>query len=102
MTDSPRAYTSDEMRDIFIAAVRDAAAYWASLPETDKATGREMSIRNRCDGVAFSILSLMDGSTLNMPPVDLVFRPHEDDKDYRLFGLACGTTLDPGMGFVTA
>ncbi|MNU27288.1 hypothetical protein D3C71_156740 [compost metagenome] len=82
MTDSPRAYTSDELRDKFLHEVRTIAAYWAGLPDHDRATGKAMTVRDRCDGVAFSILALLDGTTLDIPGIDLVFQPDEEDKEY--------------------
>jgi hypothetical protein len=82
MTDSPRAYTSDELRDKFLHEVRTIAAYWAGLPDHDRATGKAMTVRDRCDGVAFSILSVLDGATLDIPGIDLVFQSAEEDKEY--------------------
>lgn len=82
MSDTPRAYTSDELRDKFLHEVRTIAAYWAGLPDHDRATGKAMTVRDRCDGVAFSILSVLDGATLDIPGVDLVFQSAEEDKEY--------------------
>lgn len=77
----PRAYTSDELRDMLIEQSIVIARYWASLPDVDKATGNAMTVQSRCDGVVFSILAMLDGSS-DLPGVDLVFRPHPDDKEY--------------------
>jgi len=74
----PRAYTEDEMRDQFLDAVRRIARFWADLDEN------KTSMQDRCDGVAFSVLSLMDGCNIGLPPVDLVFRPHPSDKQYHI------------------
>lgn len=74
-----RAYTAEEIRDMFMSMVRDAARYWANLPDADKATGKPLTIAGRCEGVAFSILSIIDGSSM-LPAFDLVAVPHVNDK----------------------
>jgi hypothetical protein len=49
----------------FIAAVRFQAAYWAKQ--------KYVSEQERCDGLACSFLSLIDGVTESgLPPIDLV------------------------------
>lgn len=78
----PRAFTEDEMRDKFLNHIHVMVNYWATLPDVDRATGRTMTIKDRCDGVAFSILSTLDGCSMVIPAVDLVFCPHEEDKEY--------------------
>jgi hypothetical protein len=76
----PRAYTEDEIVGLLIGNIRATVRYWATLPDTDKATGRLLTVEGRCEGVAFSILSLLDGASLNMPAFDLIARPHPDDR----------------------
>lgn len=71
-----RAYTSDEARDIFLANIKSIVNYWAHLSDKD--------VEEKCDGVAFSILTLMDGEHLDMPSVDISLAPHPEDKDYHL------------------
>jgi hypothetical protein len=51
--------------------IRMIASFWATQPNTDK--------HEVAEGVAFSILVLLDGCT-NMPAFDLVLRPHPDDE----------------------
>lgn len=84
MTDTPRAYTSEELRDKFLQEVRTIANHWARLPDRDPATGTIFTAKERCDGVAWSILSLLDGETLDIPGIDLVFQPSEEDKQYHI------------------
>ena len=74
--DKPRAKTVKETREEFLRAIRGIAKYWG---ETDT---RPMSAQERCDGVAFSILVLLDGGTLGFPAVDMYPAPHEDDQKY--------------------
>lgn len=76
----PRAYTADEVQQMLLDHVRETAKYWAELPDTECATGGKMTIQDRCEGVAFSILSILDGCSMNIPAFDLVLSPHESDK----------------------
>ena len=52
------------------------AAYWAN---EERAT-----VREKCDGVAFSILNIFDGTSGGMPAFDLLVSPHPDDKQYHI------------------
>lgn len=52
---TPRAYTAEELRNNVLNHVRLMVEYWATLPGLDE--------RSRCDGVAFAILSTLDGRT---------------------------------------
>lgn len=78
--ETPRAYTAEEAREKFLEAVRAAVHFWVHAklnPDPERS-----EIQHRCDGVAFSILNVIDGTTGGMPCLDLVLRPHEDDKAY--------------------
>lgn len=66
-----RAYTIEEVRDDFLCTVRQMAKNWADLPDK---TNRE-----RCDGLAHSILVLVDGCA-GMPGFTMTPSPHPDDK----------------------
>ena len=68
-----RAYTKEEVRELFLAIIQDNARYWAELPG--------LTPQERCDGVAFSILAAIDGSVVGFPAVDLVLSPHQDDEN---------------------
>ena len=69
-----KAKTELELREQVLETIRSIAAYWADLPDK--------SDRERCDGLAFSVLSMFDGCTIGLPSFDIVARPHEDDKAY--------------------
>lgn len=73
----PRAFTEEELRDIILQHIRGLVKYWARLPA-------EMTLEERCDGVAFSILTMLDGATVGIPSIDLVFRPHPSDKAFHI------------------
>lgn len=73
-----RAKTAEEVCEEFVSHVRHIAKYWAEV-EIENPT-----IRERCDGVAFTILSTIDGATLELPAFDMIPAPHEDDKQYHI------------------
>ena len=66
--------TKEECREMFLDQVRHLCKYWDDVP---KDTSLE-----KLEGLAFSILCIFDGSTMAMPAIDLVLRPHEDDEEY--------------------
>lgn len=70
---TPRAYTPEELRGKMLDHVRLMVQYWADLPGLDTVA--------RCDGVAFSILTMLDGSA-DLPVFDLVARSSDEDKQY--------------------
>jgi hypothetical protein len=70
---TPRAYTAEELRNNVLNHVRLMVEYWATLPGLDE--------RSRCDGVAFSILTMIDGSA-DQPPMALVALSSDEDKQY--------------------
>jgi hypothetical protein len=71
----PKAYTPEEVREMFLDQLRATKEYW--LNETRAETESE-----RMDGLVFSILNIIDGSTVGLPSFDLIPSPHEGDKDY--------------------
>lgn len=44
--------------------------------------GRAPDVKDKLEGLAFSILSALDGSSSVLPAFDLVPCPHPTDKDY--------------------
>lgn len=70
-----RPMTVDEARVELLNEVREIVDYWAQLP------GK--TAKERCRGVAFSIFAELDGESESLPAVDLVVRPHPDDKEYQ-------------------
>lgn len=53
-----RAYTEEETRELFLEYIRDLVDYW------DK---EKVSRREAIDGIAFSILTTLDGATMALP-----------------------------------
>jgi hypothetical protein len=78
--DAPRAYTEHEVRDLILDAIRTTAAYWASLPDVDS-MGQPLTIQGRCNGVAFSILTMLDGCT-DLPAMTLTMCPASEDAEF--------------------
>ena len=66
-------YTQAEVKKEFIGNVQAIVNYWNSAPD----------LSDRCHGVAFSILNLIDGYR-GMPSIDLVLRPHTEDKEFSI------------------
>ena len=71
---APRAMTTAEARARFLDVVSASVQYWATLPG--------MPARERCEGVAFSILVILDGESGGFPGCDVIARPHPDDAAY--------------------
>jgi hypothetical protein len=70
----PRAKTAKEVRKEFLQYIHGISEYWANLPNK---TNQE-----RCEGLAFSILNIFDGTTMDLPGMDISLSPHPDDKEY--------------------
>lgn len=69
-----REYTMEEVRSMFLEHVHNLVDYWERLP------GKEM--KERLEGLAFSILVALDGESATLPSFMVVPDPHEDDKAY--------------------
>lgn len=67
-----RAYTYEEMRKMFLDNVAGIVKYWETV---------EFPGGSREGGVAFSILTLLDGCG-GTPGFDLIPSPHPEDEDY--------------------
>lgn len=69
----PRMLTTDEVRERFLDHVRTLAAYWNDVPN--------QTTRDKLDGLAFSIMVLLDGGT-GLPGFKVTPNPHAADKEY--------------------
>lgn len=72
-----REYTEEEVRQQFLDHVRHLVNYW------DKES-RVANQKERLNGLAFSILSAIDGCSASLPSFILAPLPHEDDKQYHI------------------
>jgi hypothetical protein len=71
---APRAFTTEEELRMLIRHIRYMATYWAKIPDISK--------QEACDGVAFSILAALDGSSPAVPAYHLTVSVHESDEAY--------------------
>ena len=71
--DKPRPYTEEEIRAAFLSHVRAMVRYWS----TQAGTSRE-----QCEGLAFSILSTLDGNAAMLPGFRVIADPHPTDQAY--------------------
>lgn len=71
-----REYTTEEIREQFLDHIRAMVNYWDSIP---KETTKE-----KLDGLAFSILAALDGSSAGLPGFIVAPLPHQDDKQYNI------------------
>jgi len=72
----PRALSADELRDRLLDHMRQLAACWSSV-KCD-------CVENRIEGFAFSVLSMLDGESVDLPAFDLVARTHAEDKQFHI------------------
>jgi hypothetical protein len=72
----PREYTAEEIREHFLSHLRMMVDYWASV-DIPRDT-----VKERLDGLAFSFLSMIDGSSGGMPGFRIFPSCHEDDPEY--------------------
>jgi hypothetical protein len=70
----PREYTEDEVREKFLKYCWSMVYYWENLP--DKTTSEKLS------GLMFSLLSTLDGSSMELPSFIVAPLPHPGDKEY--------------------
>jgi len=71
-----RELTKKEVRKRFLEQIRVYVDYWEHEPRTP-------DIHGKLDGLVFSILNILDGTT-NLPGFAVIPVPHETDKDYRI------------------
>ena len=76
---TPREKTVDEIRDEFLAHVRSLVTYWNKLDGKDSPRTQ----KERLEGLAFSIMVLLDGGTM-LPGFIVAPCPHESDKEYKI------------------
>lgn len=75
MRKKSRQYTTTEIREKFLKQSLATAEYWAKLDDPSK------TIEDRCEGVVFSMLVMLDGGT-DLPQFIVAPNPHPEDKNY--------------------
>jgi len=80
----PRAYTAEEVEEMILRHIWTLVGYW------DTMVG-ERPTRDRLSGLAFSILTMLDGCGMDIPAfklvphpprIELVPDPHPSDEEY--------------------
>ncbi len=74
-TITAKEMTPEEARDRFLASVADAVQYWLNEQ-------RRPSAKEKLEGLAFSILVMIDGGHGSLPSFKLIPNPHPTDKSY--------------------
>lgn len=69
-----REHTQKEIQDMFLEHIRGITSYWANLPNKTP--------EERTNGVAFSILALLDGVSADLPAFEVIPVPHPSDKAF--------------------
>ena len=75
MSDEPRERTIEEVREEFLRRVWAYVRYWEN-------ESRAVATRGQLEGLAFSMLVLLDGGSGFFPGCLLVPNPHPEDKEY--------------------
>lgn len=71
------AYTKEQVQEMILGHLHNVANYWATQ------TGG--TCKEKINGAMFSVLTMLDGSS-DLPAMDIILRPHPDDREYCLKG----------------
>ena len=71
----PREFSEEEVQDMFLSYVKVLIDYWEKVES-------EPSVKGKLEGLAFSILSTIDGSSVALPSFILAPLPAPEDKLY--------------------
>lgn len=74
---APRVWTEDEVRDKFLQHVAVMTRYW-------ERESRVTTAREKLEGLAFSILAALDGSSAAIPGFVVAPAPHKDDRAFHI------------------
>jgi hypothetical protein len=75
-TNKPREFTDEEVKEKFLKHIWSVIKYWEE-------ESRKPDLHDKMTGLAFSILSMIDGCNASMPGFKLIPSVHKDDKEYR-------------------
>jgi hypothetical protein len=70
-----KEYTEEEVREQLLKHVHSLISYW----ENEE---RRPEVRDKLSGLAFSILTMLDGCSIDLPRFIVAPDPHPRDKDY--------------------
>jgi hypothetical protein len=66
----PRVFTDDEVRDALLEHIWVMIRYWQNI---------EKPLADRLEGLAFSILAMLDGSSVAITGFQVIPAPHKED-----------------------
>ena len=69
-------YTTDEIREKVLTHIKKMSVYWESQ--------KNMPSCEKLDGLVFSILSMLDGCSMDLPGFIVAPDPHPSDKEYHI------------------
>jgi hypothetical protein len=75
-TSTPRPFTDEEVTEKFLTHIWGLIHYWEN-------ESRQPKVHEKLTGLAFSILSAIDGCNASLPGFSLIPAPHKDDEQYR-------------------
>jgi hypothetical protein len=70
-----KPYSKEHARDMFLKHIRHIMVYWLNEQRTPDTAGK-------MDGLVFSILTMIDGSSAALPSFDIVTRPCDEDEAF--------------------
>lgn len=70
-----REYTAEEVRQQVLEHVNNMVSYWSTHPG--------ITVEERCDGVAFSVLSMLDGCA-GLPAFRVSVKADPEDREIRM------------------
>jgi len=73
-----RAYTEEEVRDLFLEVVQSYVKEWSS----DSPAMRSKTTEERISGAVFSLLVILDGESIDLPGFSVTPLPHPGDEEY--------------------
>ena len=77
-----RQYTNDEVRDLFLQQVWTYVRFWTTAKLEGDDLGHRDPTQHRVEGMAFSILAMLDGCSGGLPGFIVAPSPHESDEEY--------------------
>jgi hypothetical protein len=77
ITEGSRAYTEEEIREALLKKIWMYIDYWYK-------ESRVSDTREKLEGLAFSLLAMLDGSNADIPGFKIIPSPHKDDKKYHI------------------
>ncbi len=72
----PREYTEEEVMAEFLSTIHYMVDEWSKI--------KRDTVKEQLEGLAFSILALLDGVHVGMPAFIVAPLPAETDKEYRI------------------